>query len=239
MKKELVCEYCNNEITMEDKKCPNCGANCTKIIKEYQKSIDLEERENIEKIAKKSKYKLMFSNLFGIIVCLIIVGLIILAGVFIYKGMRTAKDFAKQNSTTQSVNYQEKAVSNDIQATLLSYDLYEYRSDNFDIYNTKSGYQKIAFEFEIKNLSKYNKAAEISLKADGYNVSKTFLSVDSHFATLVQGKEDYPTIDTFIIKGNDTQKGYIGFEVPKDKKELLFKVGTDITIKMDNPVYSE
>ena len=237
MKKELVCEYCNNEITIEDKKCPNCGANCSKVIKEYQKSIEQEEQDAVEKAAKKAKPKLILGNLFGIISSIIIIGLIVLAGVAIYKGIKSTGDFTKSKKTT--VNYQEKATGGDLEATLLSYDLYEYKSDNFDNFNTKPGYQKIAFEFEVKNLSSHNNAAEITLKADGYNVTKTQLSVDSHFAKLVQGKEDYPDIDTFIINGNDLQKGYVGFEVPKGKKELLFRVGDSITIKMDNPVYNK
>ena len=41
------------------------------------------------------------------------------------------------------------------------------------------------------------------------------------------------------IKGETTLKGYVGFQVPKDKKNLVFSVGDYITITMDNPVYSE
>lgn len=241
MKKELVCEYCNNEITLDDKKCPNCGANCSKVIKEYQKTIEQERQEELESVAKKAKPKLILSNLFGIGVALFIIGLIILAGVSIFKAIKSTGDFGegKTGSNKASVGYQEKARAGELEATLLSYDLFEYKSDHFDHYNTKSGYQKIAFEFEVKNLSDMNNDAEITLKADGYNVSKTALSIDSGFATLVQGKSDYPKIDTFIIDENDTQKGYVGFEVPKDKKELLFRVGDYITIKMDNPVYNK
>lgn len=35
--KELMCDYCGVNIKITDNKCPNCGANCSKVINEYKK----------------------------------------------------------------------------------------------------------------------------------------------------------------------------------------------------------
>ena len=35
--KELICEYCKVPIKESDHKCPNCGADCTKTIRDYKK----------------------------------------------------------------------------------------------------------------------------------------------------------------------------------------------------------
>lgn len=56
MKTELFCEYCNSELGENDKKCPNCGADCSKITYNYRKekeNIENEKKEEMNKSAKK------------------------------------------------------------------------------------------------------------------------------------------------------------------------------------------
>ena len=257
MKKELKCEFCKSEITVDDKKCPYCGANCLKVIREYNKAIEDAEQEKrnieIEKEKKDEKFIGTVFTFHWIIVAIIFIigiGIIFAVAINVSKKTKhtvptikttTVKNIVPTTTTKQhvEVGYNEKAITANYEVTLLSYDLYEY-SSQFDTYKTKSGYQKIAFEFEVKNLkSSVLTDADISLKANGYNVEESKLNVDSHFGTLKQGKGNYPEIKVFMIEANDIQKGYIGFEVPKDKKELEFKVGNYVTIKMDNPAYSE
>ena len=140
-----------------------------------------------------------------------------------------------------TVKYQEKAKTNDIIVTLDSYELFEYKSDNFpEHYNTKDGYQKIAFHFIIENLSNetFNTTfdGKVSLTADDYKVSSTSMEKCVFCYTAV-GKDNYESIQNTEIASSEKLQGYVGFEVPKDKKNLKFKFGDYIFITMDNPVY--
>ena len=238
MKTELFCEYCNSELKENDKKCPNCGADCSKVTYKYRKekeSIEEEKKEEMNKSAKKvAKVVGVTFLLHQIFIPIIFIVIFIIIGVVVKKSISSNGSFQKSSSV--SVGYQEKAKTSKLTAKLISYDFYEYES-NFDNYRTKEGYQKIAFEFEIENLYNFGEFVKISLKADGYNVSESDINVDSAFATPKSGKGNYPKLNNYM-EANEKQKGYIGFEVPKDKKELLFKVGDKINIKIDNPVYS-
>lgn len=247
MKTKLICEYCGNEIGENDKKCPNCGANTSKITSAYKEEKEQEEQEkkaqqeeSIKKVAKITGFAFLGQYVIAGIIMIVIIGLFIFG---IVTGIKSAKKISNSKNKVQNnvtVGYQEKGKTSNLEATLLSYDLYEYSSEHFDSYNTKDGYQKIAFEFEVENITNEKiLSLDIVLKADGYNVQKSDLNVDKAFATLKQGKTYYEPIDLFVFEAHDIQKGYVGFEVPKDKKELIFKIGNNLTIKMDNPVYSE
>ena len=238
MKTELFCEYCSSELNENDKKCPNCGADCSKVTYKYRKEKEQAEEQKKEEMTKDAKKvaKVVGTTILlqQILIPIIVIIIFAVVGIFMYKSFSKSGFFG--NSSTTSVGYQKKAKTSKLTAKLLSYDFYEYTSV-FDEYKTKDGYQKIAFEFEIENLYNFGEFVEISLKADGYNVSKSEINVDSAFATLKSGKGNYPKLNNYM-EANEKQKGYIGFEVPIDKKELLFKVGDNINIKIDNPVYN-
>ena len=252
--KELKCEYCGINIKESDYKCPNCGANCTHIINEYKKLKKQEDEEKRkERIEYSKKIQKSINRSAGtvlVVASVIIVSILGLVVFSIFKQV-TNKDnnvfesFEKSTNEDSNkkvtVKYQEKAKTNDIIVTLDSYELFEYKSDNFpEHYNTKDGYQKIAFHFIIENLSNetFNTTfdGKVSLTADDYKVSSTSMEKCVFCYTAV-GKDNYESIQNTEIASSEKLQGYVGFEVPKDKKNLKFKFGDYIFIPMDNPVY--
>lgn len=249
--KELVCEYCKVSIKETDHKCPNCGADCTKIINEYkkQKQAEVDEankkrREAQEKIAKKMGRSFTFVGLFSVAIFIIIIG------TFVFIAIRTQKSFhndfnsgffdtSEKKQKKVTVNYQEEAKTKDYNVTLDNYELYEYKSENFpDSYNTKNGYQKIAFHFIIKN----NTDEELDTAFDFFTVTADDYKVDTAdlekcmFCYTAVGKDSYQNLYVDIAPGEKMQ-GYVGYLVPKNAKSLKFKVGDYVTINMDNPAY--
>lgn len=248
MNNEIIeCEYCHTLITENDTICPKCGANCSNAIKKYKLEKQKKDREKAEKISNfqkevfsSFKKKQKFVQFFSIIVFAIVIAVMITIFVRISSSHNSlGGDFSDIEEKRVSVSYKETAETSIIKVTLDSYDLYEYHSQHFDIYNTPSGYQKIAFHFEIFNKSDEEMTTSflIDLLADDSNVERTSLELDKGFASLVTGKEKYEQIDHLQIKSNSTLKGYIGYLVPVSKKNLKFTVGDYIIIEMDNPVY--
>ena len=249
MKTELKCEYCGVEIGENDKKCPSCGASCADVTSRYRKEREEILGEKKKAFVKNAKKAAIIGSIPVIIIFTLVIGLFIF---IIYMGVSSMKDTGNTSPSYDNkffdlgndgdkeesveVGYQEKANTGKYEVTLVSYDLYAYES-NFKSERTKDGYQRIAFEFDIKNLTPdtiYD--MDIVLKADGYNVEEA--NLEEHLGTLKQGSGNYPKLKTYWLSGNDEQKGYIGFEVPKNRKELEFKVGNYVTVKMDNPAYS-
>ena len=127
--------------------------------------------------------------------------------------------------------------------SLDEYELYEYYSPTFTNFNTKDGYQKIAFLFTFKNTSDKEITVggfdnEIKLTADDFSVEEAELKNTTGFTEVKSGRESYEDLDYKKVNSGDTLKGYVGFEVPKDKKNLKFSIGKNITITMDNPAYN-
>ena len=251
MKTELKCEYCGMEIGENDKKCSSCGANCANVTSKYRKEKEAILNEKKKQVVQGAKKAMIIGSIPAIIIFTLVIGLFIF---IIYMGVSSMKDtdksytspdydnklfdFGKDTNKEESVevSYNEKANTGKYEVTLVSYDLYAYDS-KFKSERTKDGYQRIAFEFDIKNLTSDRiHSMNITLKADGYNVEEA--NLEEHFGTLKQGSGNYPELKIYWLDGNDEQKGYIGFEVPKNRKELEFKVGKYVTIKMDNPAYS-
>lgn len=263
-KKNLICEYCGTLITENDIKCPNCGANCSHIISQYQE----ERRKKTEKEMAEAKafvngtfkmvnraqvFPIIFFGAFILIIAMII----------IFSTQTSMNEHERFNgndnpnpfdilnggSSTKeekkaSVGFNEKAELNDYTVILDSYEEYDHNSENFpDVYNTKNGYQKIAFHFVIENISEKSirtgfTGITISLKADNYAVDSADLTMCT-FCHAAKGRETYPSILGQEIDAYDTLQGYVGFVVPKNNKTLEFKVGPNATITMDNPIYSE
>ena len=238
-KKILECEYCHSMIGENDKKCPSCGANCTEIIKKYHKEKEIEEQKNKENADKVGKTVAKGVLLYYVISALIAVTIIALIIIFVIRPIY--KEVKSQMSGNGSIFDSIKDSNKEkIKVEIDSYEFYEYHSDYFKEYNTKSGYQKIAFHFIIENVGKTEVDTYdlVSLKADDSIVEESDIEITPGFNNVVTGKEKYEDLGNNDIKPGDTLKGYVGFEVPVDKKELKFTIGSE-TIKMDNPAYKE
>ena len=251
--KELICEYCKVSIKETDHKCPNCGANCTHVINEYKKQKRAKEEE-VEQKRREMSANLTrdIDNSFkkvAIVIFSIVAIFILLIASVIYSQVRNSRDtfdnFGNFDDEEKVVTgkYQKEVKSNKIGVTLDSYEFYEHKTDKFpdDMEdNTKPGYQKIAFHFIIKNNTKSvfdtSFDAKITLTADDYKVDKADLE-KCYTCYTVTGKDSYQNLYDEIAAGEKLQ-GYAGFLVPKDKKNLKFKVGDNIVITMDNPAYN-
>ena len=84
--KELICEYCKVPIKESDHKCPNCGADCTKMIRDYKKyqkeqtiAAQYATKEEINKTFKRT------GNVIGatFIIMIFIVIAFIVGGIFL------------------------------------------------------------------------------------------------------------------------------------------------------------
>lgn len=248
--KELICEYCKVPIKESDHKCPNCGANCTHVINEYKKQKKAEVEEFVQKRREMGqKLSADIDKSFkkvGIVIFSIIAIFILLISFVAHRQIENNKNFYKDIEEEDKVvtgGYKKEVKSSKIGVTLDSYELYEHKTDRFpnDMEdNTKPGYQKIAFHFIIKNNTKsvFDTAfdAKITLTADDYKVDKSSLE-KCYTCYTVSGKDSYQNLYDEIAAGEKLQ-GYAGFLVPKDKKNLKFKVGDNIVITMDNPVYN-
>ena len=244
--KELICEYCKVPIKESDHKCPNCGADCTKTIRDYKKyqkeqtiAAHYATKEEINKSFKKT------GNVIGaiFIIMIFIVIAFIVGGIFL-----TYKVISNQmGSATTTAGYKEKASTSDMAVTLQEYELYEYKSDQDTYANTPDGYQKIAFRFLIENKG-HNELTStfgfgIKLTADDYKVESATLEKCST-CQVVKGRDKYESFDRFDINPKAKEQGYVGFLVPKNRKKLVFDIGDNgfsdhIFIEMDNPAYKK
>jgi len=239
---ELECEYCGVPITEKDHKCPNCGANCTDRIKKYKEQQAVETEEEKQRRIKQSE-EIQKAMEAPVKVIFVVAGVIILAVVaMIIIGITTAN--RHNDSGPQDIvdaEYQEEVETKTMSCTLDSYELYEYKSDNFpESYNTPEGYQKIAFHISCTNISKsdiFISPMDVKLTADDYPVEKANLKTGV-FEKAVQGKASYPAITGNSIKSDEKIQGYVGYLVPKDAKTLKFSI-KEITINLDNPAYEE
>ena len=241
--KELICEYCKVPIKEDNLKCPNCGADCSKIIREYKKykkdkiiSSQYATRDEINKSFKKT------GNVIGatfIIIIAIVFIFIASITVFAYKSIRS------HNSNSATAGYKEKASTDEMAVTLQEYELYEYKSDENSYANTPDGYQKIAFLFMIENKGSNQLTStfgfDIKLTADDYKVDAAELTKCSS-CQVITGKGKYEGFDYYDINPGAKRQGYVAFLVPKDMKKLIFDVGDNgfsdhIFIEMDNPAY--
>lgn len=241
--KELICEYCKVPIKENDHKCPNCGADCTKVIRDYKKykkeqiiSSDLASSEEINKTFKKT------GNVIGATFIIIILSVFVFLVVGIFA---VYKVISNSTNSTATAGYQEKIETGDMAVTLQDYDLYEYKSDEQPSANTPDGYQKIAFRFLIENKGHSELTSTfgfgIKLTADDYKVESSSLEKCST-CQVVKGRDKYESFDRFDINPKAKEQGYVGFLVPKNRKKLVFDIGDNgfsdhIFIEMDNPAY--
>ena len=235
--KELICEYCKVPIKESDHKCPNCGADCTKTIRDYKKHKSIEDAERSKKIQRD------MDRSFRIPLIIFLTFFILFFGFIIYSAFRQVEN-VKNDDTKVTVKYNEEAKTKDISVILDSYEMYEHKTDKFPNNmddNTKPGYQKIAFHFVIKNNTEEvfdtRFDAVVSLTADDYKVDEADLE-KCYTCYTVSGKDSYQDLYDQIAVGEKLQ-GYAGFLVPKDKKILKFKIGDNIIITMDNPAYQQ
>lgn len=252
-KDELICEYCRNGISLDDKKCPSCGADCTKAVNRYKRQrqkIEDERNERVLSLVEDSFKNIggMFKiNYIGIIITFVI---IILAFILVFGGIYSS---IKKNSGVSSfvgnekkekvitVKYNEMAKTYSYDVILDEYEAYTYVSDQFSDLNTPNGYKKVAFHFKINNNISEDlytfSDLKISAMADDYVLEEADLELGM-FCYVTEGKEKYSELPMTIPSGSSI-KGYVGYLVPIDAKELKFKVGSVVNIEMDNPVFSE
>jgi len=245
MKKTVLeCPYCKSDITEDNQICPKCGADCKDIIKKYKQEkeeereqLQKENREKIEKIQKdlSRKFKVVFIPVFLII--------IFTACFIMYQILNSFNIFhGKKENITGSIN--EIIETTNYSLYIDKYEVYEYY-DNFfkEQCNTKEGYKKIAFHIIIQNLNGepkkvYDIIKKIDLKADDENLEEVKTKTDESFCKVVQGKASYNNIaENSTILANDKTSGYIGFEVPEEKKNLKFIINDSEIIEIKNPIY--
>ena len=256
-KKVLECQYCGTLITENDTTCPKCGANCSKIIKEYKEEQNriLEEREakknELEDLATnmvKENFKRMekgmntTSKIVPFFFAIPIIMFIIIA-FSIFSQIKEEVGPKKRDSVVGEIN--ETIKTDDYTITIDKYEEYEYYHGTFNDCNTKDGYQRIAFHIVLENKKEENVNSStilksIDLKAGDEKVKTSSLKADSTFCKTIQGKEEYTQIitNTSILPG-DKLAGYVGYEVPKDEKTLKFIINDSKVIEIDNPAYSK
>ena len=123
--KELICEYCKVPIKESDHKCPNCGADCTKTIRDYKKyqkeqtiAAQYATKEEINKTFKKT------GNVIGatFIIMIFIVIAFIVGGIFL-----TYKVISNQfnSNTTATAGFKEKASTSEVVYTTTAQVIYK------------------------------------------------------------------------------------------------------------------
>ena len=246
----LECDYCGERITEDDYKCPKCGASCSHIVKKYKEQQErdaLEAKRQAMEREKEEERKMLPTKMIIVFVSVII--FITALMVFFHIFSLSKQDLERNPAGTaevdkkdekMTVGYQEVAENATYSIQLAEYENYEYVSESFpNQYNTPQGYQKIAFKFVFvnKSMNSLTSSHSITLKADGFQVEESNLKIGM-FESVVTGKSQYPEFNGSLIAEDETFQGYIGYLVPKDKKELVFTF-KDVTIKMDNPSYQE
>lgn len=258
-KKNIECEYCHTLISEDDIKCPECGANCSNVIKKYR--AEQEKKEAEERQKREEQGKAVFDNVnqaFKTTKIVSTVFIIIFACVFLFiitnafNQIRRNNESRKDNNTVVNkdddtdkkdekvtVGYQETAETSSLKITLDDYELYEYHSNNFENRNTPKGYQKIAFHFTVENKSEreISTYSLVELTADDYKVETSRLEQSPGFEEVVSGKAKYEALAGSYLGSGKTLKGYVGYLVPTDKKVLKFYIGEDITIEIENPAF--
>ena len=241
MKKiRLECEYCGNIIKEDDSVCPKCGADCSNIIKKYndqqEEEISLRKEEfnkQRDKIVKSIGLSMSISTIIFFIIFFAVFGVFIY--IFISQAVRTEHN---RNSNNTIVKNEKQEAKYDV--VLDGYEEYQYYHNFFTNCNTKDGFKKIAFKFNITNTGKINISINsyrfIELRADNEEVEKTSLKMGD-FCVLKKGKSIYSEIKSATILPNDSLSGYIGYEVPINKSKLKFIINGSKTIEIDNPVY--
>lgn len=257
----LLCEYCGAAIDIKKHKCPSCGADCSKIIKKYKdeekKKADAEKERVLkmqEQVTDTVLKSFRLSNKIGFIVfgVIFVVAIFIFVSVVIGISSNSKKynnkdddnwfdsPYEEKTKKSISVGFNELAKNSDYTLILDSYELYNHVSDKFPaVYNTKDGYQKVAFHFIIENKDDSDYTIHgfnsFNLTADDYAVESADLEA-CVFCYAAEGREKYDSLLDQTIKGGSKLQGYVGFEVPTDKKKLVFSYD-NISITMDNPAY--
>ena len=249
-KKVLMCEYCRHLIKETDVKCPNCGANCSKIIADYkaEQEAEAEARHN-EFVAageRRAKKVMLAGGAFMIVpIFMFIMATAGIIGAVIHfnKNEGPVQTSNKKESVTGTLDGEGK--NEKFSVKIDGYEEYEYTSDSFqEMCNTRDGYKKVAFHIVVTNESNETIDAslirDIELKIGDEMASKASLEENSAFCDLVQGEKEY----TFFpyngkILSGDKLSGYRGFVVSKKVEKIKFIINDDIVIEMDNPVYEK
>ncbi len=256
-KKILMCEYCRHIITENDVKCPNCGANCSNVIRKYKAEMEEQEKIEKEKIAneeqlqkektqKAAKAVALGFGITSLVPIILFVVSIAFAGILIVANIRSTNNSNSTNKTEESVSgtIDEVLKEENYSITLDNYETYEYYHKNFTSCNTKEGYKKVAFYFTVENtgsktMNSYEAIGRISAKADNEIIYQSSLEADDHFCEVVSGKANYNKLTSTQILAGDKVSGYIGYEIPVKAEKIKFIMDDDHIIEIDNPVYKK
>ena len=230
MKKVLECQYCKSIITPNDTTCPKCGANCSEVIKKYQEEREKEAKEVYDKVSKSFKFPVFFIIGFSAIIFIFIIGTMILS-------FNSRRRIETIEGTTD-----EKIETTKYNASVESFEEYEYYDDFFQDCNTKEGYKRVAFYITFENTSDesietYSFRSDLVLKAGEEIVKTSSLKARDHFCEVVKGKEEYNAFPSTKVLPKDKVGGYIGYEIPTNEPKIKFILENDQVIEMDNPVY--
>lgn len=255
-KKVLQCEYCRHLITEKDVKCPNCGANCSSIIKKYKEEQIAEEKAqeekmNAERTAQQEQAKKNVKAValgFGI-TSLVPIILFIVTVIFIVV-IVAANSFRFNHNSGSSKETVTGTIEDSIEEldgytiSIDKYEFYEYSHKTFTDCNTKKDYQRIAFYLTVENTSDkamdtYFLSRDIVMKANNEVVSSSSLRASDHFCDVVSGKEEYTKLGGSKLLAHDKVSGYVGFEVPKNAEKIKFIINDDKVIEIDNPAYEK
>lgn len=256
-KKFLTCEYCGNLLKLTDTRCPNCGANCSSVIKKYHEELESEKEQlRKENMARVKKIQNMSKTSIFIIIFSILLIIIAFISVFIFIIFKEVEvshsDLEKDSSFDLPIKkkkvvkttFNKVAEGSKYDLIIDKYEAFEYKNNmGVDLFNTPEGYQKVAFHFEIKNTS--GKEIDIldpfffiSLKADGVVAEDCALETTPGY-DVFQGKGSYEKLKGTHLFDGESVNGYVGFTVPKTAKTLTFTIDKEIVVEMDNPYYEK
>lgn len=250
-KKVLECPYCKSIITENDHMCPKCGADCNKVIKEYQEELAKEQEEARKKVQENiKKVNKQFSIVSIVIliaaVLLFVGGLSVIVMLISNSNNKSGiinKTPSKQANITGNINKQLEINNSTLKIT--NFEEYEYYDDFFEHCNTKEGYAKVAFKVTIQNdtneqIQSSQVLKDIKLKAEDEMLDKSALTEDKTYCNIIKGKTSYNKLPVVTeILPQDSVSGYIGYSIPTDKETITFIINNNETIKVDNPVYKK
>ena len=237
----LKCKYCGSRVTRSDRNCPNCGADISSVIEEEDKKIKDEFDKKTKHIAEEYN---KVSNRMAIVfttIGLFVIFVFLFVCFMIFKTSTGSKKSTSSGRETVSSELNEQAKDELFIVTCDKVESYNMIAD-FGGYTDsvmKDGYQQLAFHIVLSNISDKTLSfiyddIDFVLLADGVQMKSSSVVDNYRFRHEEDGKK-YESLPSSVAK-DATVKGWIGFYVPFDTKELELKVG-NVVIKMDNPAY--
>lgn len=232
-KKILECSYCKSIIKETDTTCPKCGANCSDVIKKYHEEKDKETKAIADDIGKAFTKPILIMVIFTIIAIIMVMAFIFFFS-FNTRDRSQIKGFVDNSIETEKYDIK-----------IEEFEEFEYYDDFFSSRcNTKEGYKKIAFKIVFENKSGINIRTNnflnsLTVKAEDEVLSTVKLIEDTNFCQVIKGTNNYNGFPSTDVLPNDKVSGYVGYEIPKNKKKIKFIFNKNQFVEIDNPAYQE